>query len=616
MPGARELLSPLGAAFALAAAILFFGGGPNDGSMLWIGGAAALVFVGLVAIYGFPRGSLALVPLIALAAWCMTSIAWSIEPDRSWEYANRTLVYVAFALVGTYAAGRIGGLATGFSALLGAVAVWALGGKMLPALHEDYGRIARLSAPVGHWNALALLGDIALPIGLWLAGRSRIRGTLLVYGWMIVIALTLSRNGVAVAVLMVVAWIAASRLWVEATTTLLAAGLPAAAVLAVAFRLDGITKDAQSHATRVHDGLLFGAALVLGALAAAGFARLPRAEPTAALRRTALVLASVLAVAVLGFGAAQAPTWWDTFTSPTQTEVSNGAGRLGSADSNHRWAWWQQAWHGWQANKVTGTGAGTFRFTNLRYRTTDTDNATEPHNLPVQFLTETGLVGLAAFLIAGIALIEGSRRRSDAELALSLALPAYLLHGLFDFDWDFAAVTAPVLLITGALVAAPIKARRPSPGSALVALGLAIVAISSLGAPWLSARWTNEAEASASPAQALDLAKRARSSNPLALEPLYAQAFVWENVDARAGTKKRIDADTTAYFLLAKATELQPQNPFAWLLLGEFALGVNCPQKALPAFERSIVLNPQSSSAVYAEKEKALKRVNAGKALC
>ena len=63
--------------------------------------------------------------------------------------------------------------ATASSALLGAVCVWSLAGKVLPWLYEDYGRIARLRGPVGYWNALALLGDIALPIGLCLATRLR-----------------------------------------------------------------------------------------------------------------------------------------------------------------------------------------------------------------------------------------------------------------------------------------------------------------------------------------------------------------------------------------------------------------------------------------------------------
>src|SRR6202011_4446010 len=104
-----------------------------------------------------------------------------------------------------------------------------------------------------------LLGDIALPLGLWLAGRSRTAGTLLVYGWAVAIALTYSRGGVAVAIVIVAAWIALSGTWIAGTTTLVAAGVPAGLVIAVGFSLHGVTSDAQSHSTRVHDGLVFGA---------------------------------------------------------------------------------------------------------------------------------------------------------------------------------------------------------------------------------------------------------------------------------------------------------------------------------------------------------------------
>src|SRR5437868_2673388 len=247
MEAARQLLSPLGPALALVAAILFFGGSAGSGSLPWIGGAAIVLVAVLAASYTVPRGSFALAPLAALVAWCAASIAWSIEPDRSWEYANRGAVYLAFALVGTYLGGRTRELALGLAALLGAVCVWALAAKALPFLYADYGRIARLRSPVGYWNALALLGDVALPLGLWLAGRRRTAGTLLVYGWIVALALTYSRGGVAVAVVVVAAWIVLSGTWIASTTTLFSAGVPAAAVIGTALALDGVTSDGQSH---------------------------------------------------------------------------------------------------------------------------------------------------------------------------------------------------------------------------------------------------------------------------------------------------------------------------------------------------------------------------------
>ncbi len=134
----RQLLSPLGAALALTGAALFFGGAAGNGSIPWLGAAAIAVAVWLAATREAPRGLVALLPLVALAAWSAASIAWSIEPDRSWEYANRTAVYVAFAVVGAYIASRTGEFALGLSCLLGALCVWSLAGKVFPALYDDY----------------------------------------------------------------------------------------------------------------------------------------------------------------------------------------------------------------------------------------------------------------------------------------------------------------------------------------------------------------------------------------------------------------------------------------------------------------------------------------------
>src|SRR5262245_18431818 len=295
----RQPFSPLLAGLALVAAALFLGRGAGAGSLPWLGAAAILLSLALVWTRGVPTGAAALVPLAGLAVWCALSVIWSIQPDRSWEYANRTLVYLAFAFVGLFLGGRTRSVALWLCAVLGAVCVWALAGKALPFLYEDYGRIARLRGPVGYWNALALVGAIALPLGLWLALARRTAGTLLVYGWLIVIALTFSRGGAVVAAVVVVAWIALSRKWIEAAATLVAARLPAAAVLAVRFSLPGATSDAHPHATRVRDGAWFAVAVLGGAALVAVLARLLRPAPTQTLRRAALALASAAAVAAL-----------------------------------------------------------------------------------------------------------------------------------------------------------------------------------------------------------------------------------------------------------------------------------------------------------------------------
>ena len=80
-----------------------------------------------------------------------------------------------------------------------------------------------------------------------------------------------------VAIVVVVLWMLLSHAWIEALSTLIAAGLPAAGALAVAFALDGITSDGQTHAARVHAGVVFGVVLAVDALIAVGAQPLPAA---------------------------------------------------------------------------------------------------------------------------------------------------------------------------------------------------------------------------------------------------------------------------------------------------------------------------------------------------
>jgi tetratricopeptide (TPR) repeat protein len=607
MRAPTELRSPAAVALILTAAALFFGGSAGDSSLPWLGGAAIVAAVVLAATRPWPGGLLALAPLAALAVWCAASIAWSIYPDRSWEYANRSLVYVAFALVGAFAAARIRELALGFAGLLGAVCVWALAGKVCPWLYEDYERIARLRAPVGYWNALALLGAIALPLGLWVATRWRVRGTLLVFGWIVAIGLTYSRGGAVVAVVVVVAWLILSRAWTDSLATLVAAGVPAAGLVAVAFALPGVTSDAQAHSVRVRDGLLFGLVLVAGAAIAAALTRLPPVEPVPAVRRAALALAVVVAAAALVVVGLNAGSWRDSFTSPTGSELPNTSARFGELGSNYRWGWWKQAWRGWEEHPVAGTGAGSFELTNLRYRSTSLDKTLEPHSLPLQFLSETGLVGFLLFLLAAGALLRAGRSRPGPELALALALPAYLLHGLIDVGWDYAAVSAPVFLAAGALAARPGEGRL-SPPALLMAGGVALAVLCSLVVVWLGERWTGQAyEALDNPARAVELAERARSVDPLAVEPLFAQALA-----ERTRAKPRYGE---ALGLLEEATRLQPHNKETWYQLGEFNFRVrHCPRTALAQLDRFTALDPQNRR--NTEYDAALAEVNSGTPIC
>src|SRR5215475_16057369 len=97
---------PLAAALLLIGLALFFGGGAGDGSLWWLGGGAAAAIVVSLATRGLPRGLAWLTPFALLVGWLALSISWSWLPDRSWDYANRGLVYLLFAVLGLWLAAR------------------------------------------------------------------------------------------------------------------------------------------------------------------------------------------------------------------------------------------------------------------------------------------------------------------------------------------------------------------------------------------------------------------------------------------------------------------------------------------------------------------------------
>ncbi|MDE3025011.1 MAG: hypothetical protein KGI93_05510, partial [Acidobacteriota bacterium] len=164
---------PAAAGGALAFAAFFFARGTTLSSLVWIGGAAILVAAlaaaaVLAGALPAPRlggpGTAFLVALFSLAVWVGTTTLWSASPEDSWQYTNRTLVYAAFALLGVLAAGALPRpaetLAAGAAALLAALIGWALLAKCVPSLYSDYGRLARLRAPLDYWNELALLAAV------------------------------------------------------------------------------------------------------------------------------------------------------------------------------------------------------------------------------------------------------------------------------------------------------------------------------------------------------------------------------------------------------------------------------------------------------------------------
>ena len=619
----------LGAAGALAGVSALFSAGSSGGRLTWIGLAAICLAAaaGAAALFGLPRPALsrealvALGSLLALVAWSGISVVWSIEPDRSWAYLNRGLVYFALLAFGLWLGPWLREWAFLLAGVLALPLGWALLGKAIPALGAS-GRIGRLSSPIGYWNALGLLFAMALPLALWLAARRehphwlRSAGVVYLYALIVGLLMTYSRGGVLAAGVSAALWIALGSPRIESAAALLLGGGAGLGVAVWAFTRPGLSSDNQPDSVRVHDGAWFAVVFVLGAIAVAALAYLgslsEERRPLTDARRRAVerlalgVLVAVVAVGVVALVVEAKPEGWfrDFTAQPTNAALQGGPEHLVNASSSSRWLWWKEAWRAWEKQPWRGTGAGTFELTHRLLRT-NTIVVTEPHNVPLQFLTETGLVGFVLVLLgvgaAAVGVVKRLRpARDPAVVALAVLCVAYVLHTLVDFDWDFVAVSAPFLLTLGALLGGPAVRDEPrvvwSPLPVAVAAALAL----SLLTPWFAQRDTDSAQAAifdGRPLVALRDARNARSLNPLALDPLLAEAAALEQLgDVQGARSVYIDA-----------VELQPLNWRGWFELGRFEEGQQDWPRALPALRRAVDLDPQNplAQAELAAAEKA-----------
>src|SRR5437867_1387606 len=162
------------AAGALLALALLGSRGSSDSRLFWIGLAAVVVAtlgLGLrsPALGGTTLAFLGL--LAAFALWQANTVVCSIQPEAAWNYANRTVVYLAFAVAGVLLGSTIPRtwIAAALGALLTALLLVALAAKAIPWLYGDYGRVARLRWPLAYWNEVALVAAMTVPLGLWLA---------------------------------------------------------------------------------------------------------------------------------------------------------------------------------------------------------------------------------------------------------------------------------------------------------------------------------------------------------------------------------------------------------------------------------------------------------------
>jgi hypothetical protein len=575
--------------------------------------------------------------LAGFAAWTGASIAWSVAPDRSWTELNRGLAYVLALFAGLVigsslprAPERVGRMLALVSL---PVALYALGGKTLPGVHlgelidfNHAGGYNRLKAPLEYWNALALFCVTGLLPMLRLAADPhrrpwpRVAALVGVLVLVLVVGLTYSRGGIIALVAGLVVLVSLTTERVRTVVLFLSALVASAAPLAIALSSDDLTADVVPLARREDDALavLVAVAVMSVLLAAWGRAliaaerRLTPERGRATGRPVAIAAGVVLALGTLtAVATGRVSEAFDSFKSTETVARQTDPNRLLSNNSGNRWTWWKEAAGAWSAKPVAGWGAGSFPVTHKLYRR-EPLSVQQPHSVPLQWLAETGVVGLllagGALLALLAAALAGVRREPwairaappgrGAAAALLAVAAAWLAHAFYDWDWGIPAVTLPMLLCLGVLAARPATARVVGGrGPALVAAGVAFVLIAvSAVLPALARTRTSAALAAvggtapseARLAGAAADAELASRLNPLAVEPLFAAATIAERRGRTDDARAR----------LLEALGRQPYSVDAWFRLVRLDFGRLDRAALIRESERALELDPVNPATI------------------
>jgi tetratricopeptide (TPR) repeat protein len=579
--------------------------------------------------------------LAAYTALSFLSILWAGVPGEAWEGADRTLLYLlVFAL---FACWRQNGHA---AALL--LAVWTLAMIVLAAFVAVHVSSAssvalqgllpfgRLVYPTGYANANAALWLTAFWPACLLARSARLpwglRGALA--GGAVLLAevalLGQSRGALYAAPIMLVLVFALvpGRARTFALLAPVAAGIGATApaVLRVG---DHLEHDQVVPAT-LHAAVaaMFIAAVAVGLAVALAAAveqrRLLSAGALGRLRRAVGVCALLSLIGLLGGGWAAAGDplarlrhGWDTFKSGKGYAANGSGNRLTSGFGSNRYDFYRVALDEFIAHPIAGIGADNFQQQYLLHGRSD-ETPHYPHSVELRTLTETGLVGCAAALAGLAAALAAAWRASRAwrahdALAPDVAVAAlggfayWVVHGSFDWFWEFAGLGAPAFALLGLACAlapasaaagrshgplslaggGPGRGRRAVPrrlGVAAAVLGAALAA-AALIAPWLSQL---EIESAARIWPRAPRAAYSRLQDAAGLNPLSDEAdLVAGSIALRFGDLSLADRR------FAQALARSPDDAYATLERGAIASSSGHQDAALRLLGRAAQLQPR-----------------------
>jgi tetratricopeptide (TPR) repeat protein len=321
---------------------------------------------------------------------------------------------------------------------------------------------------------------------------------------------------------------------------------------------------------------------------------------------------------------------WDTFKSEQGSAANSSGNRLTSGLGSSRYDFYRVALDEFFHHPLVGIGADNFQQQYLAHgRSNETPHY--PHSVELRTLSQTGLigallalVGLGAALVAAARGLRGSDPLGRAVVAAALAGFGYwVVHGSFDWFWEFAGLGAPAFALLGLTCAltprrramavadapesapsglpagtsraaeapAPVAERSRWRGLKLARLSVfagvivALAVAASLTAPWLSQLEVQSAARvwTTAPQTAYARLNDAARLNPLSDEPY----LVAGSIALRFDDLSRADHE------FALALKRTPGDAYATLERGAIASTRGDRREALELLERAARLSPR-----------------------
>lgn len=596
-------------------------GNANGGYFVgdWAWPAFVLIAAALLAAALAPFGGvglrwavLALGLFVAYTAWTLVSLLWSANKGDAWLGAGQAYLYLLVFLV-TVAlvvlnASRRWVLA---ASSLGPAVIAALTLLALPARTGTLFDNERLVGTVGYYNGEAAFLLVPFWVSVYVVGSRRVNVFLraaVLAGAVLSLNLavmTQSRGAmVAMAVSLPVFFLFSG----QRLRGLLAL-LPLAVALFVAFPgLNGVYVtlseggDAAAALREVLPIVWLGAAgaglygLVWGLVDARWRPRDRSVRVAGGIVLAACLIlftaGGTLLVERVGDPVEVAQQKWEAFKSNDTTGEDQS--RYLSVSGTGRFTLWEVAWEDFASHPVLGIGTQNWEGTYYELREQTSGFARQPHSLPLEVLSERGVVGGALFFgFLGVCVASGlwqrfTRFHSEGKGqagALVAAVAYWFVHSSAEWFWQIPATTMPAIVFL-ALLVAPWGAES---GAASLrwplrvgGVGLAVLALFVFAPLFIADRGLAQSFALKSPEAALAAVESAQEYNPV--EPRLAQREA--EIAKRSGDWDRAE---DAY---KRAIQLNPEHYAPYAVLAESYMVRGRTEEALRYYQRAVALNP------------------------